>query len=452
MKFTTETLENCEAVLTIEVETERLQTEMQKAARRLAGRGRIPGYRKGKAPYNIIARHYGDGAIFEEMLDVFSQDAYREALRETGIEPYAPGSLLDVQQDPLTLKLSIPLPPQVDLADYREIRKEFPDPVVTDEQVSEALERIRKDQGSWVPVERPAQAEDMISVTFRGEVDGSLVFDELEDFPLIVGKPYGEPIPGFGDKLVGANAGDELSFALDVPEDDPRKELAGKPCQFAVRVLTVKTLDLPPLDDDLAKMVGDYDSLDALRDKVREAMLEEQKRHAEEQFAHDVLDMMVAQSKIKYPAIMLEEQLDGMMEDMERQLKRQERDLDSYLSLSGQTREDFRAGLKPRGERNLHRSLVLGEITGKEKVKVAPDEFQQEYNRLAEAYVRAGLPPEMVESEEFGRRVFSDVLTQKTLSRLTEIATGRAPSLDEEPAASQEPAESAEPEAQETEA
>ena len=448
MKFTTEPLENCEVALTIEVEPERVQAEMQKAARRLAGRGRVPGYRKGKAPYSVVARYYGDGAIFEEMLDTFSQDAYREALTETGIEPYAPGSLLDVKQEPLTLKLSIPLRPQVDLGNYRDIRKDMAEVAVTDEGVSEALERIRKDQGSWVPVERPSKAEDMVVVTFRGEVDGQTAFEEAQDFPLMIGKPYGEPVPGFGEKLVGAKAGDELDFALDVPEDHPRKELAGKSCQFHVRLLTVKTLDLPPLDDDLAKTVGDYDSLDALRAKVREAMLEEQRHQTEQKFAHEVLDLMVDQSSIKYPAIMLEEQLDDMVGDMERQLKRQEQDLDSYLSLSGQTREDFRAGLKPRGERNLHRSLVLGEITGKEKIHVAPDEFQQEYMRLADAYAQAGLPADMVQSEEFQRRVFSDLLTQKTLTRLTEIATGRAPSLEE---AAAEPKEATEGDAAATE-
>lgn len=433
MKFTTEPLENCEVALTIEVEPEREQAEMQKAARRLAARGRVPGYRKGKAPYNVVARYYGDGAIFEEMLDTFSQDAYRDALRETGIEPYAQGNLLDVKKEPLTFKLSVPLRPQVDLGNYRDIRKDMPEVAVTDDDISEALERIRKDQGSWVPVERTAKADDMVTVTFRGEVDGQTAFEEAQDFPLLIGKPYGEPVPGFGDKLTGAKAGDELDFALDVPEDHPRKELAGKSCQFHVRVLGVKTLDLPPLDDDLAKMVGDYDTLDALQTKVREAMLDERRHQAEEKFAHEVLDLMVDQSKVKYPAIMLEEQLDDMVGDMERQLKRQEQDLDSYLSLSGQTREDFRAGLKPRGERNLHRSLVLGEITGKEKIRVTPDEFQQEYARFADAYMQAGLPADAVQSEEFQRRVFSDLLTQKTLTRVSEIATGRAPSLEEEP-------------------
>jgi FKBP-type peptidyl-prolyl cis-trans isomerase (trigger factor) len=159
---------------------------------------------------------------------------------------------------------------------------------------------------------------------------------------------------------------------------------------------------------------------------------------------------MVAQSKIKYPAIMLEEQLDDMVADMERQLKRQEKDLESYLSLSGQTREDFRAGLKPRGERNLHRSLVLGEITGKEKIRVSPNEFQQEYARMADAYAQAGAPAEIVQSEEFQRRIFSDLLTQRTLARITEIATGRAPSLDEENPESKDEPEDASPAVQET--
>ncbi len=429
MKFTTEPLENRQVSLTIEVEPERVQSEMQKAARRLAGRGRIPGYRKGKAPYAAVARHYGEEAIFEEMLDGFMDHALREALKETGIQPYAPAILNEITQDPLTLKLTVPLPPEVDLGNYREIRKEFPEVTVSDEEVNEALERIRRDQGSWVPVDRPAEEGDMVFVTFTGTVDGETVFEEPEDFPLIVGESYGEPLPGFSGRLAGAKPGDDLEFTLTAPNDHPKEELAGKTCEFRVHVVSVRTLDIPPLDDDLAKMVGDYDTLDALRARVREALLEERKRQAEDQFEADVLDMIVAQSRIQYPPVALEEELDEIMEDIESQLEQQDRDLDSYLNLAGQTREQFRESLKPRAERNLHRSLVLAKIRAVEKIEVDPDEFAEAYEQVRDYYLRAGVPAQALEETNLEERFYAHMLTEKVLERVRQIAMGQAPEI-----------------------
>jgi len=432
LKFTTESLDNRQVLLTIEVEPERVESEMQKAARRLAGRGRIPGYRKGKAPYAAVVRHYGEETIFEEMLDRFLDHALREALEETGIEPYAPATLTDVTREPFTVKLTIPLAPEVDLGNYREIRKEAPDVEVTDQEVEETLERIRQDQGSWVPVERAAEKGDMVFVTFSGMVDGNKVFDEPEDFPLIVGEPYGEPLPGFSERLAGAKAGDDLEFTLTAPDDHPKDEVAGKTCEFRVHVVSVRALELPPLDDDLAKMVGDYDTLDALRAKIREAILEEQKRRAESQFSQDVLDMIVAQSKIQYPPILLERELDYMMEDIEMQLKRDGRDLDSYLALAGQTREEFRESLKPRAERNLHRSLVLGEVRRAEKVDVDPEEYRKVYNEVRDSYLRAGVSAEVLDNSSLAESVYNRMLTDNVLTRIREIATGQASEIAED--------------------
>ncbi len=437
MKVTTETLDNCEVAVTIEVSDETFQDQMQRAARRLAGQVRIPGYRKGKAPYNAILRLYGEDVIFEEMLDDFLEGAYREALDEADIEPYAPGRLVDVQRNPLTLKLEVPLPPEVDLGDYRKLRKKLPKARVSNETVDEALERLRKEQATWEPVERPVKEEDMVSVTFTGDVEGQRVFEEKEDFPLIVGKPYGEPLPGFTAKLVGASVGDELDFTLAFPADDPREEFAGKECSFHVRVETVRALDVPPLDDDLAKMVGDYDDLKALRASVREMVREEENRRRRDELADEMLDMVVEQSSVRYPPIALEDELDGMLEDMERRLKSQGQDLDTYLSLSGQTPEEFRDSLRSRAEQNLHRSLVLSQIVQQEQIEVSSEEWEEEYQRIANRYVQAGVSADLLDSKELRFRVYVDLKTRKAMERLVEIAIGQAPPLpeEEEPAA-----------------
>ncbi len=432
MKFTTENLENRQVLLTIEVEPERIQQEMQRAARRLANRGRIPGYRKGKAPYAAVVRYYGEDVVFEEMLDNFLDVALREALKETGIEPFAPATLTDLTREPFTVKLTIPLAPEVDLGNYREIRKEFPEVTVADEEVEETLERIRKDQGSWVPVDRKAEPGDMVSVTLTGTVEGKVVFEESEDFPLIVGQPYGEPLPGFSQRLAGAAAGDDSEFTLTAPEDHPNKELAGKACDFRVHVVSVRTLELPPLDDDLAKMVGDFENLDALRARVREALLNERKVEAEDQYSADVLNMIVDQASIQYPPIMLEQELDDMMESIEAQLEREGRDLDSYLALAGQTREDFRASLKPRAERNLQQMLVLNALRRAERVSVDVEEFGKTLSALKDSYLQAGVSPEALEDSNLADRVLNHMLTENVFTRIREIATGQAPEVTED--------------------
>jgi trigger factor len=442
LKVTAEPQVNCELAVTIEVEEDAVQEQMQKAARKLARRGRIPGYRKGKAPYHVVLRHYGEEAVFEEMLEDYLQVAYREALDEADIEPYAPGRLVDIQRNPLTLKLEVPLPPEVDLGDYRQIRKKLPRVTVGAKKVDEALENIRKEHATWEPVERPIQEEDMASVTFAGDVGAQRVFEETEDFPLLIGRAYGEPLPGFTAKLVGASAGEELDFTLPFPADDPREEFAGKECSFHVRIETVRALDLPPLDDDLAKMLGDYDDLKGLRAGVRQMIREEEKRQAHDELAGEVLNLVVEQSSVLYPPIMLEEELDSMVEDMERRLKREGQDLDTYVSLAGQTVEEFRESLRPRAEQNLQRSLVLTHFIQEEKIVVSPEEWEQELERVGERYLQAGVPAELLDSDAFRGRVYMDVRVGKAKDRLVEIATGEAPPLSEEDAAEDPPSES----------
>lgn len=444
MKVTTETRDNCEAAVTIEVSDETVQSQMQKTARRLAGRARIRGYRKGKAPYHAVVRHYGEEAIFEEMLEDFLPEVYREALEQADIEPYAPGRLVDVQRDPLTLKVEVPLPPEVDLGGYREIRKKLPRVTVSKKMVDEALEGIRKEQAVWEPVERPAQEEDMVLVTFTGDVGEQRVFEEKEDYPLLVGKSYGEPLPGFTAKLVGASAGDELDFTLSFPSDDPREELAGKDCSFHVQVETVRALNLPPLDDDLARMLGDYDDLKALQASIREMVREQETRRVRDELAEELLNTVVEQSSLLYPPIMLEEEVDSMLEDLERRLKSQKQDLDTYLSLSGQTMEEFRESLKPRAEQNLHRSLVLSKIVQQEQIEVSSEELDEEYRRLLTRFVQAGVSSDVLDGAELRFRLYVDLKTRKAMERLVDIAVGQAPPLPQEEAPTEESGDSEE--------
>lgn len=454
MKVTTEPQANCELAVTIEVGEDTVQEQMQKVARKLARRGRIPGYRKGKAPYHVVLRHYGEEALFEEMLDDYLQVAYRDALDEADIQPYAPGRLVDIQRNPLTLKLVVPLPPKVELGDYRQIRKKLPRVTVGSKKVDEALESIRKEHATWEPVERPIQEEDMVSVTFTGDIGAQRVFEETEDFPLLIGRAYGEPLPGFTAKLVGASAGDELDFTLPFPADDPREEFAGKECSFHVRIEAVRALALPPLDDDLAKMLGDYDDLKGLRAGVRKMIREEEKRHAHDELASEVLNLVVEQSSVQYPPIMLEEELDSMVEDMERRLKREGQDLDTYVSLAGQTVEEFRESLRPRAEQNLQRSLVLTQFIQEEKIEVPAEEWEQELARVGDLYLQAGVPAELLDSDAFRERVYLDVRIGKAKDRLVEIATGKAPpppSEEDGPVPEDAPGESASEEGSEEE-
>lgn len=453
MKIDQQPLDTCEVQLTVEVDDEQVLAAKRAAARRLSQKYRIPGFRKGKAPYEIVLRTLGESVVWEEALDDLGQTVYQAALDETQIDPYAPGSLVDAKVDPVVFKFNVPLAPEVDLGNYRAARLSYTEPHVTEEAVNDAVEHLRERQAVLEPVERPAQLEDVITVEIRGIVKmpkeggaakapergstaepesdplaGEFVDEFLIDdknAEVLLDSKLDWPMPGFAEKLVGMAVGDERHIEMAFPDDYANESLRGRMAHFDVKCAAVKSRTLPELDDELAKSLGDFESVADMRLKVRDSLERRARQQKEDAYAKAAVDMVVAGATIKFPPILLSREIDEMTEDLDRRLREQRLTLNDYLKINHLTPEQWRENLQPHAGERLRRSLVLGKIVELENIEVSDDEIDENIETMLAPFgENAGRLREALVSEAGKRSVRFDLLTKKAVKRIVAIAKG----------------------------
>ncbi len=449
MKITTEPTGERQVALTIEVDEERLGRARRQTAREISREVDIPGFRKGRAPYEVVVQRLGEEVVRQEMVNMLAEDVYRKALEQEEIVPYAPGELEDVALDPLVFKFIVPLTPKVELADYRNYRREFPEPEVTDEAMARALEGIREQNAVLNPVDRPAAEGDLVVGRLVARASDGAVFLEEKEGRVLLETDSDGVFPGLVEALIGAEAGDERTFVLVLPEDFEVEELQGEEAEFEMGVESVYERLLPGLDDDLARTVGKYDSFDELEEDVRERLYERAEAQAESEYAEQVLEEIVNQAEVAYPPAVLEEAVDNAVKGYEIQVERREHMmLKDYLRIQGKTMEDLREELRPGAERRLRRSLVLGEIVEQEDLEVSDVELDIQIAESSERYgERADEVREALSAPEEQRDVRNRMLANKAVQRLVAIAKGEAPEVaatENEPAEAGEEARSGE--------
>jgi trigger factor len=440
----TEILENRQAKLVAEVNDEMVAREMQLAARRIAKHVNIPGYRKGKAPYRIIRQYYGDDVIFDEALDNLGQDVYKVALQQSEIEPYAPGVLAEIDRDPVVMTFIVPLVPLVDLGSYRELRLPYEAPTVDEEAVDRALEDLRQQAATLDPAERPIEMNDVVMLDIVGTVvrdaDDSgedagadpNTWVNRADVRIRIAEDATYPVPGFSQHVVGMAAEEERQFdmSFDQENTDIAEPLRGKTLHFVVKCNAVYQHNVPELNDELAKDIGEeYETLDLLRVEVRRQLETSAEQAAREKYVTAILDHLVAEVvKIEYPPVMEEEQLDRMIEDLESNLRQQRMNLEDYMKLQNLTEEKLREDFREEAIRLVKRGLVLGEVVEAEKLKVSDAEIEKEIDDTAEPYgENAAIIRQLFDTPRARLSMFNRLLSNKALDRLVLIARGEAP-------------------------
>ena len=430
MKIERQDLDNRQVELQIEVASDQLQTAMHSAARRLSRGTKIPGFRPGKAPYEVIVGKFGEDIVFEEALDSLGQEIYRDALEESEIEPYAPGALEEViREDPLKLRYTVPLAPDVDLGEFRDIRIPFEGAEVTDEAFEEALEGIRQRQALIEPVDRPAEETDLVILDLSGELldpedeeDAKLI--DMKDISVLVDPDTDVPTPGVFEHLVGLTAGDEISYEYTFTDDHPSEDLRNRAASFHIKCLEVKSRLIPDWSDELAQNLGEIESLLDLRVKLRESLQKQAEIEAEDQHRDEVMQKLVEGASVDYPPIVLQEETGRLIQDLRMRLGNQNLALEDYLKIEGKTEEDLRTELEPEATERIKRGLVLGKIVDVEELKVEEEEIEAGIKRLIEP-LGADADKRLLEAFESpaGRqRIAMDILTDKAMRRIIAIA------------------------------
>jgi trigger factor len=431
LKVETQPQENRTLKLTVEVDDERLQPALRAAARRISKDYRIPGFRPGKAPYEVVVRHFGENTLYQSAIEDLSQSIYKEVLEQENIDPYAPGALEDIQFKPVVLTYTVPLAPEIDLGDYRALRVPFEAPTVSDQAVQEQLEHLREHQAVVEPVERPAQLTDVVTLDAKGYLNtGENPSDFLladQDVALVLDENADWPMPGFAQQVLGLSAGEERKFDLAFADDYANESLRGQVAHFEVAVKEVKGRTLPEWNDELARALGDHESLEALRAATRAELERQAAGQVERAYADQVIEQLVGQATVSYPPVLLENELDGVLDDLDRRLREQRLTLDDYLKIQKKTKEQMREESRPAAERRLKRSLVLGKIVALEGLTVSADEVEERVEALSVPWGdRSGEMRKVLQSEDSRRMLAVDILTDKAVERLIAIAKGEA--------------------------
>jgi trigger factor len=433
--------------LTIEVDEDRVRKAMQKKARELSREVQLPGFRPGKAPYDVLVRRIGEETLRAEAVEDLVQPVFEEALEQEGIDLYARPSLENIELNPVSFKFTVPLSPTVVLGDYRAFRQDIEDVQVTDEALDEALEYVRMRHQVIEPVERAAEFGDVVTISGRGKfiapkpavegeeaaTEGEMLFEE-ESLDILLDDKTLFPDTPFVENVVGMSVGDQKEFAFVFPDPyEQDAEYAGREATFDVTVLAVKRRELPALDDELAKLEGKYETLDELRDSLRSDLAKEAEAAVKEKTIDDMIHHLIEGATMVYPPAAVEAQIDDMLEDFKNRLTRSGWKYEDYLNLQGMTEENLRADLSENAEDQLRHQLALRQFILDEKLRVTAADVDTLIDERIARFDNPGLRDSMRNYYRSGQNfdlISSEVLSNKAYERARAIFSGNAPDLD----------------------
>lgn len=466
LTVTTEPLDSRQLAMTIEVSEERIDQEMRKAARKIANQVRIPGFRQGRVPFHILLQFVGREAIIGEFVDELGQDVYKEALEQEGLEPFYIGSLDNVDtEQAVRFHLTIPLPPEVSLGEYRDLRVEEEEVEADEEQVQERVQAILEQNADYVEADRPSQYGDLMTIDLRGVAlddagneTETVVFDE-EDWDVTPDQENPMEPAGLDEELVGLSPGEDKSFEIAWPENSPSM-YAGATVRFAVKVHKTQAFQTPPeMTDEIAQNFGpDFETAADLLENLRENALQEAKQRAEAEHVQKVLQELVEMSDLAYPPVAVDLEIDRIVRNNDMQVRQMGmQGLQQFLEMSNQTIEDYRETLREDAEKSLQIELALVEFAQRENLKVSDEEFEEHIGNVAgplpedadeDAEQMRADTLEMMRADHSRPLIDSDILKDKSVKLLLAIARGEeVPEPDTEEVESEEDEQSSEADA-----
>lgn len=457
MNIQTEQLENHTARMVVEFEVERLADAKKKAAQKISKQVNIPGFRKGKAPYNIIAKYVGEAAIIDDAMEIISNDIYKEAITQSGLDPYGPGAVDKYDLDPAPkLTFTVSLQPKVDLKDYRSVRVPYEKKETTDEDVDRSIRSLLLQHAVIEESQKPAALGDRVTMDIHSFVlpaEGSE--DEKEEFVhdhdgQFVLNTDDEIAPGFNDAIVGAVPGDKREFELTLADDDA--QFPGRKASFEVEIKKVENVTLPALNDDFAARVTEKEekplTLLELRVRVRENLQRMSEQALDEQYLDKVINAIIDGAEISYPEAVVADQIEDMMRRFDQRLRDQNKlTLRDYLQIARITPEQLYAQYKPSAEISVRRALVMREIARLEKLIVSDDDVAAEQSRMMATF------GDDENAQEQARTLFAHPMMQdqmrenltrdRVLERIIAIGKGEAPEIPADEPVTEAPADDA---------
>lgn len=469
MKLHTERIDKHRAQFTIEIEAERLDAAKRQAARKISRQVRIRGFRKGRAPYRLVAQYAGEAAILEEALEALGDALYKQALDESDVVPYGPGAFEDFQPEPTpTLIFTVPLQPEVDLKEYLEIRAEYDEPQISDNDVDAALKQLRQRAIEVIDDQvRVTKAGHRVTINVDSEfldgeppeasadapgpdalsaahADEEISDDEpyaprkgdtfvKDENAVIILDPNEDPFThGFVENLIDVELGSDVVFELTIPDDDADETIIGRVVEFVVTIKGIEAVAIPELDDDFARTVsrnrGD-EALDlaGLRESTREELLRSAKAEYLSQYSGEVLKQVTDGAEIAYPDAALDDRINEMIRDYEQDLARQGIKLEDFYRLTNTSAQDLRERHREGAVQSLRQSLVLREVVRQHELEVQDADIENRLDLMTSGFGGSLQFRQLFDRPELRDNLRNELIVGQVTGLLTAVGRGQDP-------------------------
>lgn len=389
MSVQVENLEKNMAKLTIEVSAEELEKALQGAYLKQKKNISIPGFRKGKVPRAMIEKMYGAGVFYEDAANALIPQAYSQAAEESKLDIVSQPDIHVEQIEkgkPFIFTAEVAVKPEVTLGEYKGVAVPKTNVEVTDEEVDDALKKEQEKNSRTITVEdRAAENGDIVTIDFEGSVDGE-AFEggSGKEYPLTLGS--NTFIPGFEDQLVGAKVDDVVDVHVTFPEDYNSEELKGKAAVFKCTVHKIETKELPELDDDFAKDVSEFDTLEEYKNDIREDLKKKKEEEAKREKENAAVDKAVANASMEIPDAMINTQAAQMVDNFARRLSSQGMSMEQYMQYTGQNAAALQEQMKPQALKQIQTRLVLEKVVEVENIQVSEEKLEEEIQKMAKMY------------------------------------------------------------------
>jgi trigger factor len=409
--------------LLIPISPEEMREAEERAFRRLAKNAKLPGFRPGKVPRKVFEQAYGTATITNEAMEDVVPAVYAKAVREHDLDPVDRPKmelLPEGEGQPARIKAVVDVRPEIALGDYKGLAAERETITVTDEDVDRALKTLARERSTLVPVEREARLGDIATLDYEGKIDG-VAFEGGTASGQQTELSEDRFIPGFVSGIVGMKVGDTKDVSATFPQDYQQTDLAGKTATFTIVLHELKELELPPLDDELAKAVSQHETLDALKEDIRARLKVAAESRVRRRIGNELVDRLIASYEFPLPEVMVERELESMVSEGAGMAARMGMSFEEYLKAVDKSEADLRAEFRPEAEKRVKGTLILEAIAKAENITATPADIQEELQSLARQY---GQPVDRIR-QALGNNLLSlmdGIVRNKTVEFLIENA------------------------------
>lgn len=424
-----EKLEHSKVAIKLECDREEFDKALKSSYNKNKKRFQVPGFRKGKVPYQLVIKYYGEGVLYEDAIDEIVNPAYQEAVKENELEVVSRPELdVDsIDENGMKYTLTVTVKPEVKLGKYEGVEAPYYKREITDETVDADIDAMRRRNATWENVEdRPAKSGDKVNIDYEGFKDG-VAFEggKGENYDLTLGSH--SFIPGFEEQVEGHSVGEEFTIEVKFPEDYHAEELKGQDTTFNVKIHNIKEEKMPDLDDEFVKDVSEFDTLDELKADIRKNQEEAAEKEAKNAFINTVVGVVADNAEVEIPDVMIDNEVENMANEQASRMSQQGIGLDMYLQYTGQSMEDFKAGMKPMALIRVKSNLVIEAVAKELKLEVTPEEYEKELEDMAKAY--NGMTVEDIKKAvgEDNPFVKESIINRKTVEWLADKAVKTEP-------------------------